>query len=296
MIYDAFPFFNELDLLEVRLHELGEVADWFVLVESTWTHSNQPKPLYYQENRERFRKFHSKIIHIVLRELPARRDPWSLERYQRDCLARGLTGCSPRDVVLVSDVDEIPRAEAVRDVVAGLKFDDGRCTRAVHAWLRRPRVARLLRVWLKKRHPFVHVFEQVPFHFFVNCRITRPPHWYGTRLVHYRDFGRASDLRRWRGKVVRNGGWHFSWLGGVERIRAKVEAYAHQEFNTPEFMDPKRLAEGLAHGHNVVHPEETLAVVDVDDTFPAYLRANLERFRSWVWPPVPAVSIPTSEI
>ena len=66
MIYDTFLFFNEFDLLDIRLHELDAVADKFVLVEATRTHSDQPKPLYYAENRERYAAFHDKIIHVVV--------------------------------------------------------------------------------------------------------------------------------------------------------------------------------------------------------------------------------------
>ena len=54
MIYDCFTAFNELELLEIRLHELSPVVDRFVLVEATRTHSNLPKPLYFRDNWSRF--------------------------------------------------------------------------------------------------------------------------------------------------------------------------------------------------------------------------------------------------
>lgn len=75
MIYDCFTFFNELELLELRLHELADVVDKFVLVEATKTHSNKSKPLYYWENRSRFGEFHDKIIHIIVDDLPDAKDP-----------------------------------------------------------------------------------------------------------------------------------------------------------------------------------------------------------------------------
>ena len=56
-VYDAFPFFNELDMLEIRLHELQDVADYHILVESPITHSNQSKPLYFEQNKQRFAPF-----------------------------------------------------------------------------------------------------------------------------------------------------------------------------------------------------------------------------------------------
>ena len=95
MLYDTFPFFNELDLLEIRLHELASVVDRVVLVEATRTHSNLPKPLYYAENRARFAPFADKIIHIVVEDTPDTADAWAIERFQRDCILRGLQNCRP---------------------------------------------------------------------------------------------------------------------------------------------------------------------------------------------------------
>src|SRR5712692_10307059 len=113
MIYDCFPFFNELDLLEIRLSELAGVVDRFVLVESTRTHTNQPKPLYYHENRTRYSQFSSKIVHIVVEDMPGGENAWVRENHQRNCIIRGLSGCGDDDTILVSDVDEIPRATIV---------------------------------------------------------------------------------------------------------------------------------------------------------------------------------------
>ena len=69
-VYDCFTFFNELDLLEVRLNELDGVVDRFVLCESPYTFRGQPKPLVFQENRARFARFLPKIEHVVVDDLP----------------------------------------------------------------------------------------------------------------------------------------------------------------------------------------------------------------------------------
>ena len=69
-IYDCFNFFNELDLLEIRLNTLKDSVDYFVIVESNVTHSGQFKPLYYEENKERFKSFEDKIIHYVVMNTP----------------------------------------------------------------------------------------------------------------------------------------------------------------------------------------------------------------------------------
>jgi beta-1,4-mannosyl-glycoprotein beta-1,4-N-acetylglucosaminyltransferase len=88
-IIDCFTFFNELKMLELRLTELNDVVDYFVLVESTKTFSNNDKQLFYKENKHLFEKFNDKIIHIIVDEFPEG-DNWSREVYQRNAIQRGL--------------------------------------------------------------------------------------------------------------------------------------------------------------------------------------------------------------
>jgi beta-1,4-mannosyl-glycoprotein beta-1,4-N-acetylglucosaminyltransferase len=110
MIVDAFMFYNELDILELRLEVLDKYVDRFVLVESEVTHVGGPKPLFFTENKERFAKWSHKIRHVVMtaEEAPKETDPWHRETYQRNCILRGLDGIDDNDVVFISDVDEIP--------------------------------------------------------------------------------------------------------------------------------------------------------------------------------------------
>ena len=115
MIYDCFLLFNELELLDIRLHELDSVVDKFVLVEATVTHTNKPKPLYYNKNIHRFKKFHKKIIHIIVKDSPPVSMPWIIERHQLSATMRGLNKCKPNDIVLYSCVDEIPKAKKVHE-------------------------------------------------------------------------------------------------------------------------------------------------------------------------------------
>ena len=69
-VFDVFPFFNELDLLEIRLNVLDPYVDFFVLSEGTKDFQGSDKVLYYKENKDRFEKFNHKIIHNIVRILP----------------------------------------------------------------------------------------------------------------------------------------------------------------------------------------------------------------------------------
>ena len=114
MIYDCFSFFNELDLLEIRLNVLKDVVDKFVLVEAGETHSGKTKPLYFKENESRFAAFRDRIIYVCIERFPdVCTTDWARENYQRNAIADGLKGAKDDDVVLVSDLDEIPRPEKI---------------------------------------------------------------------------------------------------------------------------------------------------------------------------------------
>lgn len=284
MIYDTFPLFNELELLEVRLHELDPVVDRFVLVEATRTHSNRPKPLHFAENRQRFKRFLPKIIHIVADDLPDTSDAWVLEGEQRRAVDRGLKDCRPDDIILHSDLDEIPSATSVRELVDTLRkgYRTDPISRAWHALLRQRATIWLVRNLYKRRHPFVWLFYQRQYYYFLNCASVNQPEWEGTRATFYRDYTSAFDLRRWGGHRVPNAGWHFSYMGGVERVRQKLAAFAHQEFNRPEFTDTKHIETALQEGRWVLGDDHVLDFVPIDGSFPAFIQDNPDRFRDWI--------------
>ena len=290
MIYDTFLFFNELELLELRLRELAGVVDRFVVVESPRTHSNQPKPLVFAANRDRFRDFADRIIHVVVEDDPASLGKWTssgprrfaIEDHDRRSIGRGLTACRPDDVILTGDVDEIPRAEALKAAVAALRFRTDPLTRAWSWLLRQPPVVRHARNIFKKHHPRVTVFEQRMYYYFLNCACLNRPWWPGTRMVFYRDFTSAYDLRRWGGRRLPDAGWHFSFMGGVARIREKIAAYAHAEFNRPEFTQPETVEAALAAGRWVLGNDQELGFVPLDASFPAFVRDHPDRFPGWI--------------
>lgn len=107
MTYDCFPFFNELDILEIRLNTLDKHVDKFVLVEASKTQSLLDKPYFFEENKARYSKFLNKIIHVKVSDNPDL-PGWVMENHQRNCITRGLVDCNGEDTILISDVDEIP--------------------------------------------------------------------------------------------------------------------------------------------------------------------------------------------
>ncbi len=274
MIYDCFSFFNELDLLELRLNILNDVVDKFVLVESSKTHAGNSKPLYFQENKARFSKFLPKIISIVADDFPPFESSWTYENYQRNCIAQGLNQAQPSDAILISDLDEIPNPKVIKKY-AGTKG--------------------------------IKLLEQKMFYYFFNCKNFLAPTWFlGTKMLSYQEFlsstsrpieysdfllesvnqgATASKIRSLKpDKIIRNAGWHFSFLGGVDAILKKIQAFSHQEFNAPQYTNRDYIQHCLETGTDIFKRGDFYAPVAIDKSFPQYLRENLAHYQKFVCP------------
>lgn len=260
MIYDCFTFFNELDLLEIRLNTLDKVVDKFVLVEATKTFTNKDKSLYFKENRERFKQFEDKIIYIVVDDFPPFDNAWTYEFHQRNNIVKGLTNCADTDTVLISDLDEIPNPETVR------KFANT---------------------------PGVKVFKQKMYYYFVNNINIINPYWVNsaTRMLSYADFKKtdssAQKIRFAKGVLLEKGGWHFSYLGGVQAILTKIESWAHQEFNTSEYADAQNILQRIEHGQDLFYEKNgyRYAALPLSTEFPEYILQNKDKFAHFLHVP-----------
>ena len=89
MVYDCFQFFNELDILKIRLNVMNDVVDKFVISEATETFSGLKKPLYYEKNKEMFKEFEDKIIHVVVDDTP-QGGTHERDTFQKNAVTRGL--------------------------------------------------------------------------------------------------------------------------------------------------------------------------------------------------------------
>ncbi len=263
MIYDCFTFFDELDILELRLEELGEVVDRFVLVEATKTFSNRPKDLCFEKNKSRFEKFRDRIIHVIVNDLPEQpRDSWENEHFQRNAIVRGLKACTPDDILLISDVDEIPRANVVRSFTGEFAL-----------------------------------LELDFFYYRLNCRSSSFK-WQIPAILRYSRLTTPQEIRdtwytpaRWSVPMIPNAGWHFSYLGDISRIILNIESFSEQRFNTPRNKDRETLKTKIELGLDLFdRPDHSWEYVAVDATFPTYVLKNLEHFRPYIGSfPSPAI-------
>jgi beta-1,4-mannosyl-glycoprotein beta-1,4-N-acetylglucosaminyltransferase len=238
-VYDCFLFFNELEILDIRLHEMGDYVDRFILVESVETFRGDPKPLYFKENSHLFEPFKDKIIHVIVENRFKTNNPWDREAYQRNQIMRGLIGCDPDATILISDVDEIVKGEEIQTISAALEG---------------------------KRRKFVGVLQ--PIHaYFINAV---PSPWRGTVAAQYNTMKASSPqrMRDIRNEVISvANGWHFSWMGGLERELYKTSSCSHVEHDTP-----KKRAKRIKEAEN----RHLTPIMDIDNSFPKYVRDNQE--------------------
>lgn len=250
-IYDAFIFFNELELLEIRLIELAPVVDYFVIVESAQTFAGFPKPLYFVDHRLRFSDFANKIIHVVVDDFPPTTDPWVREAHQRNAITRGIAKAVPDDLIMISDADEIPRREVVLQTAA----------------LGEPTM-----------------LHQELYYYWLNCRM-RDQTCHLTRIVPAKMLAasNAQAIRHARyDRVVSDAGWHFSYLGGVERIRQKVQSFSHQEYNSEAYLNDMRLNDAINNCVDLFGRNYSYEFVPIDSTFPHAVCTNPDRYKALV--------------
>ena len=264
IIYDCFPFFNEIDLLKIRIEELKDVVHKFVLLESTKTHSGKPKPLYYKDFINEFAEYQDQIIHYVVEdmpELPPDGNRWVLEAYQRDCIPRVLEflGAQDEDVVLVSDVDEIPKKDKLNEAIGLLNNQD------------------FVRFQLD--------FYRHNLGYFVNST------WNSSYAIKYKCLKQGESCTQIRNQRVPSGvafipqaGWHFSSFGDLATLRYKMQSFAHAELdNTKDLGFNKdfhisRLTDDEAHEY----------IYDFSEIegkhLPEYLNRNIQSYKHFLKP------------
>ena len=261
MIIDCFPFFNELDLLEIRLNELSDVVDMFVLTEATLTHQGNKKPLYFDDNKSRFSDFN--IAHMICDGYSGVdvSNPWAIEQYQRqsgiDFIKQHIKP-DAKDVVLLADVDEIWRADKVRQ--------------------------------LAKTEGWTHAAAWMPlFYYYMDCVqigfMWDLPRWVkgnglDCSLTSPGD-PKVGPLRgcEWD-VVVKATGWHFSYLGDVQE---KLASFTHTEYNEPPY-NTKEYIESRKADCISLFDSGKFSLIPNLGYLPRYVLENLDRFGKYLHP------------
>lgn len=269
-VLDAFLFTHEFDLLELRLRTLWPVVDKFLLMEGDHNFANKPKEMQFAEMKKRtawgankrFAWAEDKLIHIQhtgkFKDYvfdPADPTPYGggelfVEHQHRQALydyAKNTPQFEPEDILLISDVDEIPSVEIINKLKNGSGF------------------------------PSPYLMHQ-DFYYY-NIKSHRGRRWHGTMAMRFGhnlgDVGAARSKRKRMSYVDKNCGWHLAHFYSVEDIAEKLKHSSHQHYNTPEYADAAYLKDCIKMGKNYLGKKDG----DLPpEPLPEYLLKEMKRF------------------
>ena len=258
-IYDCFTFFNEFELLELRLRELYDHVDHFVIVEANRTFQNKEKPLHYKENAERFSQWADKIVYHEVVDMPVDADAWARERHQRDAIVQAVANAAPEDIIMIGDADEIPRPETVD--------------------------------YLRTNDRSIWGFRMPLFNFRYNYMlINQDCYTVWSGALRKKLLVSAEDFRRMRHalndfeygakdsmlEIVEHAGWHFTYLGNEDFAKTKIQSFAHAETNRPDILDQLDIEASIARGAGIIQTDANyrFAPVAVDEYLPKHVQGS----------------------
>ncbi len=263
-IYDCFGFNDENHLLEIRLNELDKYVDYFVIVEFGETHQGNKKNQNIDKNL--IDKFKSKIRYYYVDSFENIKEPHGRDQYQRNYLSKGLYDAEKNDLILLSDIDEIPNLK---------KIEISQVANSIIA------------------------FSQV--HSMYKLNLCLDEKWIGSKICRFQNLKSLQWLRSLRTKkysffridkllsprysrnvkIINNGGWHFGWLRTSDSIIKKLESYAHSEHNTEYFKNKNLLDQCIREKKNFFNKRETLRTKTLEE-LPDYIQKNFEKYKDWL--------------
>jgi beta-1,4-mannosyl-glycoprotein beta-1,4-N-acetylglucosaminyltransferase len=230
MLIDAFTFFNEYDMLEARLKYYYDFVDRFVISECSHTHAGNYKGFNFEKEQKRYEKYLDKIVYLKLDINPSQYDfskpkntdysagNWILEKQQRNYITNGLTDAE--DFVMISDVDEVCTIQSIEDAIQN--YDD-----------------KMIAIGSGQEM------------FWYSFKTKEPNLWSGSVLTKVKFARQYSPEffreRRWViPKMLR--GYHMTYFMDIEKMKYKIENFAHQELNQEEYTKVEKIKERIAKG------------------------------------------------
>jgi len=262
-------YFDEDLMLDLRLNILNKHVDKFVIAEATREHSGKEKKLNF--DIKKFSKFKDKIIYLIIEDLPinvvSKKKNWTpnhwRDQYQRNALRRGFKECDENDLIMISDIDEIPNLKKLTEFKVKNKYA---------------------------------CFLQKNFQSKLNLQNITDTYWMGTKICQKKYLKSPQWLRDIKTKkrpfwkfykpkepqLILDGGWHFSFLKKPKDIAKKIKAYSHQEFYKDEFVDEKKISERINNNVDLFDRNIVYKKVELDKSFPEYVFNNKDFFKEWI--------------
>ncbi len=268
-LYDCCMYFDEDLVLDLRLNILDKYVDKFIIAEATRDHSGAGKKLNF--NLSKFSKFKDKINYLVVDDLPidvkSKKKNWDAnhwrDQYQRNSLSRGFKNCNENDLIMISDIDEIPDPKKISEFKTKNKYA---------------------------------CFMQKNFQSKLNLLNITDKYWMGTKICQKKYLKSPQWLRDIKTKkrpfwkfykpketqLILDGGWHFSFLKKPKDIAKKIIAYSHQEFNKDDFINEENISKRIENKKDLFNRNISYKKIEIDNTFPKYVFENREKYKEWI--------------
>jgi beta-1,4-mannosyl-glycoprotein beta-1,4-N-acetylglucosaminyltransferase len=241
--FDCFTYFNEEEILKLRLECSADYVDYFVIVEADQTFTGHDKPFYLDNAGSWIEKWKDRIIRVNVSFPADVTSSWDREAFQRNQIFLGLKNAQDHDLVVISDVDEIINF----DVFKSIESDT-------------------LPVRLDNKQFFWNFHWQAPQH----CNQGARP-----VLCFKKDlFSRsAQELRSSSLTLIPNAGWHFTYFSDEANVKKKIESFAHTEYNSDEYKSLEKIRWRIENG---IDPFDRfpLKYMIVDSTYPKFIQEN----------------------
>ena len=259
-IYDCFLFNDETDMLEIRIQELRDVVDLFVIVETRRTFTGKLKRLVFQDVSEKYAPFVNQIKHVIVDDFPENKDndPWKTERYLRDALfLKGLPHSKLRDgdILVVSDVDEIIRPEILR----ALKYCEG---------------------FNGTKVQFVTTLFYYSFSNKINSLKWGHP---DATMYHSNESLVSAEVLRTPSEsstIFSDAGWHCSYcFRSLSSFRNKLGSFSHTEYgNNQKYYNKSHIINVVRNGLDIFERDYVRSTFIEALDVPSFVLANMDRY------------------
>ena len=264
-IFDCVTFFEENRQMDLRFNILDNYVDHFYVCEGKYDHQGRKKKINFRINK--YPKFKKKITHLIVKNFPKNLNPWQRQAFQREQILKNINLAKDDDLILFSDPDEIPNLYNFK------------------------------KINFKKKYI---IFLQDLFYYKLNIKEEGfGNNWEGPRGCLKKnlksiDYMRQKVLKKnlkygfWRIdkernlQILKNGGWHFSYLLTPSEIQRKVETFAHNELNKKKFTNLNNIRNCIKNFKDLFHRKAKFKKVKIDSKFPNYIFKNRKKLSRWI--------------
>ena len=290
-VIDTFPFNKDFMTLEIRLNELWNTVDKFIIVESKYSHTGEMKPLYLRESIHLFDKYNEKIVLISNIKNFKTKNPRLREAFQRKLLDFEIKKLElkPNDLIIHSDCDEIPKATTIEEIKSNYKTGNFLLVLDGYSYYLNTYTGKWARCTVTSYDKFRGVLRARQNIFIsqaihqqrVKLPLIRVPDYWITNLGILRYF----PIIKYNPNLVliEDAGWHFNNLFTIDDLMSKLKFSSHAEFMRSEekFLNIDFIKKMKGESRDY-HTGDKLKKVAIDNSFPFYVQNNIEKYRSFI--------------